>query len=252
MGRLPGRVLGGFELADVTEVWPAREVRRMAGPVGTFVTDEVVTPSGAIMRRDWLRHPGAVGIIALDDFDRVAVVTQYRHPAGHVMVECPAGLLDLDGESALQAAQRELAEEAELQARDWRVLVDLFTSPGSSQECIRMYLARDLAPAPRPDGFELEDEEAEMGVGWVDLDDAVAGIYAGRLQSPTLLAGLLSLWAARRAGTLEQLRPGDAPWPARAAKLARDVADGDGPRLSSIPRAVVVGETPDDRTTTAR
>ncbi|MDR1449452.1 MAG: NUDIX hydrolase, partial [Propionibacteriaceae bacterium] len=149
---------------------------------------------------------------------------QYRHPAGFVLVEPPAGLLDLDGEPPLAAAQRELAEEALLRAADWRVLVDLFTSPGASEESIRIFLARGLSPAPRPAGFVLEGEEAAMDAGWVEVEEAVQAVYEGRLQSPTLLAGLLAYWGARQAGTLDRLRPGDAPWPARQAKRARDAA----------------------------
>ncbi|NYK32443.1 NUDIX domain-containing protein, partial [Salmonella enterica subsp. enterica serovar Typhimurium] len=90
------------------------------------------------INRQYMSHPGAVGIIALDDQDRVAVVRQYRHPVRMVLVEPPAGLLDVEGEDFLAAAQRELAEEAMLSADDWRVLVDIVTTPGGCQESLRI------------------------------------------------------------------------------------------------------------------
>ena len=86
------------------------------------------------MEREYLQHPGAVGIIALDDADRVALVRQYRHAVRHRLIEPPAGLLDVDGEDPLLAAQRELAEEVGLAAETWHVLVDLFTTPGMLAE----------------------------------------------------------------------------------------------------------------------
>ncbi|MDN5570724.1 MAG: NUDIX hydrolase [Propionibacteriaceae bacterium] len=192
------------------------------GLVSDFVRDVVETPDGGTMQRDYLLHTGAVGIIALDDAERVVVVRQFRHPVGFRLVEPPAGLLDASGESWLAGAERELAEEAELMASDWRVLVDQFNSPGCCQESLRIYLARGLSPTPRPDGFVVEHEEADMEVGLVGLDDLVDAIYAGRVQNPTMVAGALATFAALRTGRLDALRPADAPWPAREAKDARD------------------------------
>jgi ADP-ribose pyrophosphatase len=221
---LPGRVYTGAALADRPELWPSAEIFRTRGHITDYVGEAVTAPSGDTLKRDWLRHPGAVGVLAIDDDERLAVVVQYRHPAAFTLIEPPAGLLDVGGEAAVSGARRELAEEAQLQAEDWRTLVDVFTSPGSSQESIRIFLARGLRPAPRPEGFVLEGEEAEMGVGWAAVDEAVAAILAGRLQCPTLVMGVLAYWTARAQGRLDALRPADAPWPARAAKLARDQA----------------------------
>ena len=173
------------------------------------------SPSGQPFSRQFISHPGAVGIIAIDEQDRVAVVRQYRHPVGLELVEPPAGLLDVDGEDFLVAAQRELAEEVQLQADHWRVLVDLCTSPGGSEESARVYLATGLSPAPLPDGFVLEDEEVHMQMSWVPFEDLVDGVLAGRLQSPLLVAGVMALAAARGTGRLDHLRPPEAPWPVR-------------------------------------
>ncbi|MGA4507700.1 NUDIX domain-containing protein [Propionibacteriaceae bacterium G1746] len=211
--------------ADFPTAWPVAASEVLArGRVCNFVQQTVVPPAGEPFSRQFISHPGAVGIIALDDQDRVAVVDQYRHPVGLTLVEPPAGLLDIEGEDFLVAAQRELAEEVELAAADWRVLVDVCTSPGGSEESARVYLARGLSPAPHPEGFVPEDEEAHMVVRWVGFEDLVDGVFAGRLQSPLLVAGIMALAAARSTGRLESLRTPDAPWPVRTVheQLGRD------------------------------
>ena len=208
-------------LADRAESWPVSSHTVLGrGHVCTFVEDELTGPDGgAPFRRQFITHPGAVGIIAVDEDDRVAVVRQYRHPIGMVLVEPPAGLLDLADEHPLLAAQRELAEEVGLSAREWSVLVDVATSPGGSEESARVFLATGLDEAPRPEGFVLEHEEAHMDAGWEPFEDLVDGVLAGRLQSPLLVAGVMALAAARASG--RALRPADAPWPVRAVHSAQ-------------------------------
>ncbi|PFG66850.1 NUDIX domain-containing protein [Enemella evansiae] len=204
----------GAEVADVGEHWPVRERRLLGkGHLFDYVGDVVETPSGETMTRDWLDHVGAVGVIAVDDEFNVIVIGQYRHPLGQRLVEPPAGLLDVHAEAYQLAAARELAEEAGLAASDWRVLVDITTTPGGVSETLRMYLATGLSAAPAPEGFTLQGEEAHLDHYRVPLADLVDGILAGRLQSPSLVSGCLALWAAR--DRLDALRPADAPWPAR-------------------------------------
>lgn len=213
----PG-ALAPAELRDVPMAWPVSSRQLVGeGVVFDLVRDQVVDPTGAELRREWIRHPGAVGVIALDAADRVVLVRQYRHPAGLRLVEPPAGLLDVDGEDYLAAAQRELAEEVGLRADDWRVLVDMFTSPGASQESIRIYLARGLHDEPRPDGFVADGEEAQMDVVRAGLGDVVEAILDGRLQNPVLIAGVMAA-AAARPGGWARLRAADAPWPARGLR----------------------------------
>ncbi|GAB3716372.1 NUDIX domain-containing protein [Mariniluteicoccus flavus] len=218
MTHLP--VLAAADVVDVADSW---EVAHRDSPEGgrviTFHRDAVVSPSGEQMTREWIGHPGAVGVIALDDEGCVVVVRQYRHPVGMVMVEPPAGLLDAEGEAYADAAARELAEEARLAADHWRVLVDLVTSPGSSEESTRIFLATGLREAPRPDGFVLEGEEAHMDVQRVPVDDLVDAILAGRVQNPLLVSGVLALRAA--GDRLDTLRPADAPWPVRTVRAER-------------------------------
>lgn len=228
------RHLDAAELADAAMAWPLVGHRVLGrGAVSDFVDDRVATPSGQTMARQYLLHPGAVGIIALDDADRIAVVRQYRHPVGFRLTEPPAGLLDHADEDVVLAAQRELAEEAGLQAARWQVLVDVFTTPGANQESLRVFLARELSDAPAPDGFVADHEEAEMEVCWATRADLVDAVLAGRLQNPTMVTGVLALETARLSGRLETLRPADADWPARQVWQSRNAelaAFGDGDR----------------------
>ncbi len=210
------RRLGPAEVADAAMAWPVVGHRVLgSGAVSDFVDDQVATPSGETMARQYLLHPGAVGVIAWDDDDRIVVVRQYRHPVGFRLTEPPAGLLDHPDEDPLLAVQRELAEEAGLRAERWQVLVDLFTTPGANQETLRIYLARDLSPAPAPDGFVADHEEADMEVCLAARADLVGAVLAGQLQNPTMVAGVLALETARLSGRLDALRPADAAWPAR-------------------------------------
>ena len=209
-------VISGPQIADLPLAWPVEQSTTLAeGRIGRFVRDRVLTPDGKVMVRDYVRHPGAVGVIALDDHDRVALVRQYRHAVGYRLVEPPAGLLDVDGEDYLRTAQRELAEEVGLGAHTWHVLTDLFTTPGMISETLRIYLARGLSEAAAPESFLREGEEAHMDIVWAGLDDLVGAVLAGRVQNPTLVAGVLAAWTARQLDGYASLRPADAPWPAR-------------------------------------
>ena len=173
--------------------------------------DVVSMPGQTTSQRDVVVHPGAVGVVALDDQDRVLLVTQYRHPVRRRLEELPAGLLDKPGEPALQAAQRELMEEAGFAAQTWDVLVDTLTSPGMSDEAIRVFLARDVREVQRD---VQEHEEADMTSDWVPLDEAVRWAFDGRLENAMAVVGVLAADRARRDG-FTGLRPADATWPAQ-------------------------------------
>lgn len=180
------------------------------GRVIALRRDLVAMPGQATSYRDVVVHPGAVAVLAYAD-GRVLLVNQYRHPLGCRLDEIPAGLLDVEGEPALPAAQRELMEEAGYAAATWDVLVDLWTSPGMTNEAIRVFLARDLTAVDRD---VQEHEELEMTSHWVPLDDAVADALAGRLTNAVAVAGVLAVALAARAG-FAGLRPADSPWQAR-------------------------------------
>jgi 8-oxo-dGDP phosphatase len=168
---------------------------------------------GRSIVREYVDHPGAVAVLALDDDDRVFLIRQYRHPVRTRSWEIPAGLLDVHGEDPLVAARRELAEEGDLAASEWAVLVDFFTSPGGSDEAIRVYLARGLSATNEV--FEREEEEAHMEHRWADLDECVDAVLARRVQNPSLAIGVLAAQAARARGW-RTLGSADAAWPGRS------------------------------------
>lgn len=181
------------------------------GRILTVRVDEVAMPDG-VATREVVGHPGAVAVVALDTDDEVVLVTQYRYPVGRRLVELPAGLLDVAGEPALVGAQRELFEETGLQAARWDALVDLYSSPGMTDEAIRVYLARELSDA---DGqFTAEHEEVELEVSRRPLDDVVADVLAGAVTNGIAVAGILAAARARDTG-FAALRPADAAWSAK-------------------------------------
>ena len=211
-------ILGLDELVDTPLVWPVVSSAVLAkGAITSYVQDQVRMPDGHLITREYLKHPGAVGVIALDEHDRVALVRQYRHPVRHRLIEPPAGLLDVGGEDYLPAIQRELAEEAGLAAERWAVLVDLFTTPGILGESLRIYLARDLDAVDGPDGFTRVEEEAHMDLVWAYLDDLVEAVLDGRLHNPTLVSGVLAAWTAQQLDSFASLRPANAAWPSHEA-----------------------------------
>lgn len=164
---------------------------------------------GETLRREYMDHTGAVAVLAMNDADEVALIKQYRHPIRTRDWEIPAGLLDVDGESPLVAAQRELAEESDLQAERWDVLAEFFTSPGGSNEPLRVYLARGLSAVETD--FVREGEEADMELRWVPLDDIVDAVLARRVQNPSLTIGALAAFTARSRGWAGLGDPNE-PW----------------------------------------
>ncbi|NJQ01317.1 NUDIX domain-containing protein [Streptomyces zingiberis] len=208
--------MGTPDIRDTPEEWRVTATETpFTGNKTSVRRDEVVMPGGSTAHRDYQVHPGSVAVLALDDEDRVLVLRQYRHPVRHRLWEIPAGLLDVPGENPLHAAERELYEEAHVKAGDWRVLTDIYTSPGGCDEAVRIFLARDLSAA-EGERFETAEEEADMELARVALPELVRGVLAGELHNTCLTVGVLALTAARAAdGGLDALRPAGAPWPAR-------------------------------------
>ncbi|MEU2612391.1 NUDIX hydrolase [Micromonospora sp. NPDC007271] len=193
-----------YEVTAHRQVW--------SGRIFSVVSDDVTMPGGGTASRDYVRHVGAVAVVALDDAGQVVLIRQYRHPVGRHLWELPAGLMDVSGEDLAAAAARELAEEADLTAGTIDVLVDLHTSPGFSDEVVRVFLARDLADVPAEQRHDRRDEEADLQVVRVDLDEAVGMVLAGEITNAACVAGLLAAARARESGFTELRRP-EAPLP---------------------------------------
>jgi ADP-ribose pyrophosphatase len=198
--------------ADMPEAWEVVETKeRFEGRIIRVVTDTVKMPRDEVADRDYVVHPGAVAVLALDDRNRVLMIRQYRHPTRQLMWELPAGIRDVEGEALVEGAARELAEEAGYRAGTWQTLIDLRTSPGMSDERIRVFLARDLSKIPdEENGFVHRHEEIDMPVEWIPLADAVEKALMGMIHNSPAVAGILAAYAASVEG-FDCLRPADAP-----------------------------------------
>lgn len=205
-----------YQIEDTPESWPVLSSKVLAeGGISAYHEDLVRMVDGTEARRQYTTHHGAVGVVALDDAGRMLTLRQYRHPVRRLLWELPAGLLDKPGEHPLEAAKRELYEEAHLQAAEWRVLVDYFNSSGTSDEATRIFVARGVSAA---DGeqFAREGEEAGIVAQWTPLEEMVARVLDGRVGTSSMVASVCSLQVAlTRPGGWDSLRPADAPWPAR-------------------------------------
>ena len=181
------------ELSDVPEAWPVTATRHLyrADWVMALREDEITAPGSPERFSRWvLEHPGAVIVLAVDDDGRAFCQRQYRHPARRRFVELPAGLLDQEGEPPLEAARRELREEARLEAEDWTLLGSTWSSPGISSEVMHLFLARGLRDV-QDDDFEATHEEADMSTHWVPLTELLAAVLDGRLGDGPLVQTLL-------------------------------------------------------------
>jgi 8-oxo-dGDP phosphatase len=189
------------QIRDTPEQWPVtKSVQLGQGALVRLRSDTVQFPGSGAAGRDVVEHPGAVAVVAVDESGQVLLIRQYRHPVGQLLWEIPAGLRDVAGEPPVVAAERELMEETGYRAADWRVLADVFSSPGFSTERITIFLARGLAEVASSDQhYVREHEEASLIPAWVPLEQAVAAVLAGDLHNGVAAVGILSAYAAREA-----------------------------------------------------
>jgi 8-oxo-dGTP pyrophosphatase MutT (NUDIX family) len=191
------------------ESWPvAASTELLSNWLITVRSDKVQMPDGSHADRTVVTHIGAVGVVALDDDDRVLMIRQYRHPAGRQLWEIPAGLRDVSGEALVDTARRELEEETGYAAARWDALVDSYASPGITSERIRLFLARDLTPVISD--YQREAEEKFLRQDRMPLDEAVQAALAGKLHNGATIQGVLAAYIARSVG-FSTLRPADAP-----------------------------------------
>jgi len=166
------------------------------GAVFYVTSERVQEPGGIRARRDVVRHPGSIVILAVDDRRRpphVLLERQYRHATGGYTWELPAGSMD-PGESELAAAKRELLEETGYRARRWQRALKFFSSPGFLDETMSVYLARGLRPGPAQ-----PEEDEVITVRFFPIPVAVGMVLRGRIQDGKTIAGLLWLRGKLRA-----------------------------------------------------
>jgi ADP-ribose pyrophosphatase len=194
----------GQAIDDLTETVVASRVIHQ-GHYLTFRIDTIERADGTRAERDVVGHPGAVAILATDPEGQVLLVRQFRVPAGKVLLEIPAGTLDVDPatgdiEDHALAARRELEEETGYRAATWRHLASFWTAPGFATEYMHLWLATDLRPA---DGERLgPDEDEHLRLERMPFREAVAAVERGEIADAKSIVGLL--W-------LDRLTPADAP-----------------------------------------
>ncbi|MBC9224698.1 NUDIX domain-containing protein [Aeromicrobium sp. 636] len=190
--RLPGRLATSLRPPETH--WPVA-----ASEVGfhndylTLTVDTIVAPDQGRHGRVVVRPKSAVAVAAVDEQRRILLVEQYRHAQGGRLLEIPAGIMDVEGESAQVAAARELAEETDLLADTWHELLTLAPTVGYSTERITVFRATDLRPVPDADRTVREAEEADMAQWWVDVEEAVAACFDGRIIDAKTIVAILAV-----------------------------------------------------------
>jgi len=155
---------------------------------------------GTTFEREIVEHDDAVAVVAVDADGRVALVRQYRHATGGMLLEIPAGTLDVPGETPEAAVHRELAEEAGLAAGTLRPLGRIWNSSGWCDEATTLFLATGLRPAPAPAGYVPRAEEAAIRVEWRDLDALHRDVLDGTITDAKTVVGIVRARAALRGG----------------------------------------------------
>lgn len=146
---------------------------------------------GEPLVREFVSHPGAVAILALNEDQEVLLIRQYRHPVRSYLWEIPAGLLDMAGESTIDAAKRELLEETGFIALQWEELTQFHTTPGGNNETITIFLATKLRHQGHD--FNLEGEEQDMVAEWVPLKQALSDVLQANIKNPSAVVGIMAL-----------------------------------------------------------
>ena len=154
------------------------------GRIIDLSVDEVALPNGAEAHLERVHHPGGAAVTAIDDHGRVCLLRQYRHAIEEWIWELPAGKLG-PGEPAQEAAVRELAEEAGVEAGQWSSLGTILPSPGVLDERIGLFLATGLSPVPA--GHEAHEV---IEIHWLGLDEARTMIERGEIIDAKTVIGL--------------------------------------------------------------
>lgn len=151
-----------------------------------FVVDKIRLPNGRLAEREYLDHPGAVGILPILGRDTVVMVRQYRHPVGQITYEIPAGKLDR-GEKPVSCLRRELREETGYRAKRFKRLVSYWPTPAFSNEILHLYLAEGLIPGP-----VSPDEDEFLEVVQVPMRRALQWVFSGKIRDSKTVIALLA------------------------------------------------------------
>ena len=146
--------------------------------------------NGQQLTREYVDHTGAVAVLAFNEKEELLLMKQYRRPVGKYLMELPAGLLDVPGESLLDCAKRELAEEAGLDAASWEELISFHTTPGGNTEVITVFVAKELSKTSLV--FEATGEEVDMPQSWVPIAEAQKLVLTGKIMSPSAVVGIMA------------------------------------------------------------
>lgn len=138
------------------------------GKIISLQVDEVELPDGNRSKREIVRHPGAVAVIAVTSDNKIIMVEQYRKPLERSLIEIPAGKLE-KGEEPLSSAKRELEEETGLQSDEWSYITSFYTSPGFADELIYIYVAKNVYPV---ENSRPGDEDEFIDIYHATLDEA--------------------------------------------------------------------------------
>lgn len=176
-------------------------VERFASPIFRVTEDHAVDPGGFEIHRAIVQHRGSAVMMAVDERDRILLVRQYRLPARRYLWELPAGRLD-EGESALAAARRELAEETGYRARRWRKLVSYYPTPGYVAERMTIFLATSLTAG---EAAPMDDERITSR--WFTPAQIEAALRAGRILDGKTIIGYLT-WRETRSKPAKRRRGG--------------------------------------------
>lgn len=159
-----------------------------SGRIIDVSTERLLYANGREYDLDFVRHPGAAAVVAVDDAGRVCLVRQYRHGITDFLWEIPAGKLD-PGEAPQVCAVRELAEETGVTAKRWTSLGQFLPAPGIFTEVIHLYLARDLVI-----GKAAPDADEDLEIQWLPMADAAAKVLRGEWNDGKTA---LALWRAQ-------------------------------------------------------
>ena len=154
-------------------------------PIFWVTQDRALDPDGFEIKRAIVQHQGSAVVMPVDDRERVLLVRQFRLPARQYLWELPAGRVD-PGETPLQAARRELAEETGYRARRMKKLVEFWASPGFLAEKMTIYLATGLT-----DGESTPMEDERIETRWFTASELDRMMQAGKLPDAKTMVGVL-------------------------------------------------------------